>query len=1268
MRAGITSSCGHHGPGRCIGPGPWLRLSLCLGLCLSLCLGSTRPAHAQSPDKGDEGKVVKRYLPEPDVLCQDPSTAPEAVEEEDGDAPLAPEEPPISWRAWAVGGSLPRAERAKLQAFLAPEMARRQSLTREARCELQVFIQGRLGYQLAGITIQSTSDGSTLAVLEIEPRILVRHIDVEVEDQSLLPEISLSPRRFAWRSLLPTIFENDILRRMRLRPGAPLASSPAACKLQLKVEVERVRSYLQREGYPMAQVRILTRRRRDPCAAVGGRKRDPVHLVVHVRRNQPYRIGDVGVEGARAVLPATIRSQFRRGRYCAPDWLPFSGGRCLIERFSQEELNAALQRVVDIYQGRGYPAVRVRTDLDFRHSDNFDPKSKTVDFTVIVNERRRIDVQFEGNHPARFPADRLRSLLTFQSEGSYDEVEVSASAAAIRRHYQSRGHFEAQVTYERVDLDNFDRIVFTIHPGPSLEVASVAFAGVHALDTEELRAAVATQPGSPLTDGTLAGDIGRITQLYRQRGYRDAKVEVTVSRALPGVDNAAVLAAIIASNASLVPNTPQAGGADTVSESNRNGLYVRFAIEEGPQTRVARVVFEFDGSHRYSAERLAGLLGFHAGEPLVRERMDRGRERIGRFYFENAYPRAEVRRCIRPAGGEPAPAPTVTAPAPAPTVTAPAPVPGDATPGTATTPATGEATPSPATAAAPPPGEATPPPATAAAPPPGEAIPPPATATAPPPGEATPPPATATAPPPGEATPPPAPPTAPAEAAPVTASAPTEAAPAPAPTAAAPEPVPAYRDVEVVYQVAEQAPVRFGKVLVHGNFKTRDWVILSELNYREGMPLTLRAAEEGQQNLRASGLFNAVQVHFVNLDDGTEPNVNVVVEVQERHDYWVGLEGALVYSRDNGLLAESALRSPNVFGQGMQLGFRAQGELKADPIDLQARLFEGSFVLPHWITRRLTKPLFALLAGSDVQAAPRLEASAFWRRDNTERFGPLESYGFNTTLSAVGRRGFWEGWILSLRYDFRQRNLEENLVRAPGSNDDDPDTPVSLLTGAIGPQLIIDKRRDASGRPNPLTPEAGFKLELRALLASPYLGSQSEFVKLGGSAQYFWSLSPRILLTSGVRYDHGIPIGGSLLPETERFFAGGDTTVRGYEEDHLATEIIETPVPPLGQVKRVRVLPAGGNIRFIHNLELQFRVWELLEVPVASAIFLDSGVVTNSLEGIAFEQLRHSVGVALLRMVAPFGSLSLEYAVPLDPGEVGTNPRGRYHVNFGLLF
>ena len=133
-----------------------------------------------------------------------------------------------------------------------------------------------------------------------------------------------------------------------------------------------------------------------------------------------------------------------------------------------------------------------------------------------------------------------------------------------------------------------------------------------------------------------------------------------------------------------------------------------------------------------------------------------------------------------------------------------------------------------------------------------------------------------------------------------------------------------------------------------------------------------------------------------------------------------------------------------------------------------------------------------------------------------------------------------------------------------------------------------------------------------------------------------------------------------LLPDVERYFAGGDSTVRGFDEDRLATEVIATPLPPLGEVTQFVVLPAGGNIRGIHNFDAQVRLTE----SVGSAIYLDTGVVTNSLEDFRIRDLRHSVGMAV-RWLLPIGKLSISWAIPLDPRR-GDNPRGRLHFNFGV--
>jgi outer membrane protein insertion porin family len=269
------------------------------------------------------------------------------------------------------------------------------------------------------------------------------------------------------------------------------------------------------------------------------------------------------------------------------------------------------------------------------------------------------------------------------------------------------------------------------------------------------------------------------------------------------------------------------------------------------------------------------------------------------------------------------------------------------------------------------------------------------------------------------------------------------------------------------------------------------------------------------------------------------------------------------------------------------------------------------------------------------------------------------------------RRGKLEGLLLQLRYDFRHRTRDIELVRPAGNSDDIEKTPVVTRTSSFGPLIALDRRRDAKKRLNPLLPDRGFRIEVRGAYGEDFLLGTARFIKLGMSGQHFIPLGSRFRISNGIRYDHGIPLGGDVaLPEVERFFAGGDTTVRGFEQDRLAIEVVEEELSPYGGVTQFRVIPAGGNIRLIHNLDLQMRVWEnsaIFGFPIASAIFLDTGIVTNSWRGFEVRDLRHSLGIALARLIAPFGSFSIEYAIPLDP-ELGDNPRGRAHVNFGFLF
>tara|TARA_R110002096_G_scaffold77896_8_gene183371 strand:+ start:5363 stop:8527 length:3165 start_codon:yes stop_codon:yes gene_type:complete len=457
--------------------------------------------------------------------------------------------------------------------------------------------------------------------------------------------------------------------------------------------------------------------------------------------------------------------------------------------------------------------------------------------------------------------------------------------------------------------------------------------------------------------------------------------------------------------------------------------------------------------------------------------------------------------------------------------------------------------------------------------------------------------------------------------------------------------------ITVSHRITEYSPARIGKIAIRGNFKTHDWVILNEMKLKEGQRLTLEAAENAQANLRQSGLFATSQVSYIGRENPRREVVNVLVRVEERHDYRLSYSAAAGWATDSLAFVEAESNSPNTFGIGAQATIRAH-------VGQQLRQGDLTFRLPHWAMNRY------------VGAELTLDATGTYREDETQRFGELTTYGLSLALSKEARRGFFRGWVVSLRYDFRRRNNDIPLVRPAGNSDDIEQTKVRTVSSALGPRLIIDKRRDRDGNRNPLTPAKGYRVELGALFAEDFLLGSNRFLKIGFAGQAFATLGDTLTLSTGLRYDHGVPLGGdSLLPQVERFFAGGDTTVRGYEEDHLAVEFIDNPSAAGGQISQFRVVPASGNIRMIHNLDLQLEVWEdpWAGFPVASALFLDTGVVTNSLVGVDVQALNFGAGVALVRWVSPVGSFSIEYAIPLTI-KLGDNPRGRFHLNLGVLF
>jgi outer membrane protein assembly factor BamA len=175
-----------------------------------------------------------------------------------------------------------------------------------------------------------------------------------------------------------------------------------------------------------------------------------------------------------------------------------------------------------------------------------------------------------------------------------------------------------------------------------------------------------------------------------------------------------------------------------------------------------------------------------------------------------------------------------------------------------------------------------------------------------------------------------------------------------------------------------------------------------------------------------------------------------------------------------------------------------------------------------------------------------------------------------------------------------------------------------------------------------------------------WLGSDDTYVKYFGQYFQYFPLQrerrkrfsneiirPRFVFATGVRV--GISKGmGSFVPSSERFFAGGSTTLRGFEQNAIG------PVSLTG-------VPVGGDAMLLLNNELRFPLTRMFD----GVTFLDIGNVFARSQDFSLGDLRKAAGVGL-RVRTKWVLVRGDYGLVLDrrAGE----PRGRFYFSIGQAF
>jgi len=171
------------------------------------------------------------------------------------------------------------------------------------------------------------------------------------------------------------------------------------------------------------------------------------------------------------------------------------------------------------------------------------------------------------------------------------------------------------------------------------------------------------------------------------------------------------------------------------------------------------------------------------------------------------------------------------------------------------------------------------------------------------------------------------------------------------------------------------------------------------------------------------------------------------------------------------------------------------------------------------------------------------------------------------------------------------------------------------------------------------------------------LGGDYEFIKLQMDSEWFIPLDEDRKWVLSLRTREGYVTGygdTDLLPLQERMYAGGTSTVRGFENRDIG--------PRTRKRHLTDDFALGGELRWVTNTEIKYRASELVRVYG----FVDTGGVWYDASDFDLGDVKASVGLGLGFNIPKMGPIRVDYGYPINPdGEQGS---GRLHINGGFAF
>jgi outer membrane protein insertion porin family/translocation and assembly module TamA len=421
------------------------------------------------------------------------------------------------------------------------------------------------------------------------------------------------------------------------------------------------------------------------------------------------------------------------------------------------------------------------------------------------------------------------------------------------------------------------------------------------------------------------------------------------------------------------------------------------------------------------------------------------------------------------------------------------------------------------------------------------------------------------------------------------------------------------RSASVQWSVDPGPLVLLGSVGIRGLEHVDRKLLDEELAGVRGAPLPLTWLETTQRDLAKLGWFRSVLVRP--LPDASNAHARVqtwpvLVEVEERPPRTI--QAGLGYSTEEQVRARLSWEHRQLLGGGrtLRLGAKASG--------LETRA-EGAIGWPKFLYPNTTAELRGELVNETLEAYDARRVAI--KLDLSHELAPRTQ--------------------LRLGHRFELVDVSDVSESAEDILDDPEEDSLVSVTS-------LDLERSTTD--NPLDPTRGMLARFGLDLSSVALGSSVDY--FGGDVElrtyHPWRSAVLALRLRAATLKPFRATKPEEIPLTERLFAGGSDTVRGFELQRLG---------PLDDDDE----PLGGTTLLIGNVEVRVP----LRGKLSGVVFVDGGLV--ELEPLHFElsSMRYSTGLGL-RFETPVGPLRVDVGFLLN--RPADEDRMRVHLSVGQAF